>query len=65
MHRPSRDPSIGYIRALPLAAPLWPTVLPAPLGARIAKSLPARNLRRIFGVFLFCVSVALFDRAMR
>jgi uncharacterized membrane protein YfcA len=58
-------PSLGYVQLLPLAAMLLPMVLLAPLGARIAKSLPARNLRRIFGVFLFCVSVALFDRAMR
>lgn len=58
-------PSIGYIQLLPLAAMLLPMVLLAPLGARIAKSLPPRNLRRIFGIFLLCVSVALFARAMR
>ena len=58
-------PSVGYIQLLPLAAMLVPMVLLAPLGAGIANSLPARNLRRMFGVFLFCVSVALFDRAMR
>ena len=58
-------PSIGYIQLLPLAAMLLPMVLLAPLGARIAKALPPTNLRRIFGVFLLCVSVALFDRAMR
>lgn len=58
-------PSLGYIQLLPLAAMLVPMVLLAPLGARMAKSLPARNLRRMFGIFLFCVSVALFDRAMR
>lgn len=62
---PVAGPSIGYIQLLPLSAMLLPMVLLAPLGARIAKSLPARNLRRIFGIFLFCVSVALFDRAMR
>ncbi len=58
-------PSIGYVQLLPLAAMLVPMVLLAPLGARIAKSLPPSNLRRTFGVFLLCVSVALFDRAMR
>lgn len=58
-------PSVGHIQLLPLAAMLVPMVLLAPAGARIAKSLPARNLRRIFGIFLVCVSVALFDRAMR
>lgn len=58
-------PSLGYIQLLPLAAMLLPMVLLAPLGARIAKSLPGRNLRRMFGVFLLFVSVALFDRAMR
>lgn len=58
-------PSIGYIQLLPLGAMLLPMVLLAPVGARIAKSLPPSNLRRIFGVFLLCVSVALFDRAMR
>ncbi len=58
-------PSLGYIQLLPLAAMLLPMVLLAPLGARIAKSLPGRNLQRMFGVFLLCVSVALFDRAMR
>lgn len=58
-------PALGYVQLLPLAAMLLPMVLLAPLGARIAKSLPGRNLRRMFGVFLLCVSVALFDRAMR
>lgn len=58
-------PSLGYVQLLPLAAMLLPMVLLAPLGARIAKSLPGRNLRRMFGVFLLCVSVALFDRVMR
>ena len=65
-HAPAvAGPSIGYIQLLPLAAMLLPMVLLAPLGARIAKSLPAGLLRRIFGAFLLCVSVALFDRAMR
>lgn len=58
-------PSVGYIQLLPFAAMLLPMVLLAPLGARIAKSLPAHALRRMFGIFLVCVSVALFDRAMR
>jgi uncharacterized membrane protein YfcA len=65
-HAPALDaPAIGYIQLLPLAAMLLPMVLLAPLGARMAKSLPPSNLRRIFGLFLLCVSVALFDRAMR
>jgi uncharacterized membrane protein YfcA len=62
---PVPGPSLGHIQLLPLAAMLVPMVLLAPRGARMAKSLPARNLRRMFGIFLFCVSVALFDRARR
>lgn len=58
-------PSLGYIQLLPLVAMLLPMVLLAPLGARMAKSLPGRALRRMFGVFLLCVAVAFFDRAMR
>lgn len=58
-------PSIGYVQLVPLLAMLVPMVLLAPLGARFGKSLPASNLRRIFGVFLLCVSVALFARALR
>lgn len=58
-------PSLGYIQLLPLAAMVVPMMLLAPLGARLAKSLPADMLRRIFGLFLLCVSVALFDRALR
>jgi uncharacterized membrane protein YfcA len=65
-HAPAvAGPSVGYVQLLPLAAMLLPMVLLAPLGARMAKSLPPVHLRRIFGVFLLCVSVALFDRAMR
>ncbi|MFC3711592.1 sulfite exporter TauE/SafE family protein [Sphingoaurantiacus capsulatus] len=65
-HAPAvAGPAVGYIQLLPLAAMLLPMVLLAPLGARIAKSLPPSNLRRIFGLFLICVSVALLDRAMR
>lgn len=58
-------PSIGYIQLLPLVAMVLPMVLLAPLGARLAKALPPTYLRRIFGLFLLCVSVALFDRAIR
>jgi uncharacterized protein len=58
-------PSLGFIQLLPLAAMLLPMLLLAPFGARLAKSLPADRLRRIFGLFLLCVSVALLDRALR
>jgi len=62
---PVAGPSVGFVQLLPLVAMLVPMLVLAPLGARLAKSLPADMLRRIFGLFLLCVSVALFDRALR
>lgn len=62
---PVAGPSIGFVQLLPLLAMLPPMLLLAPIGARLAKSLPADMLRRIFGLFLLCVSVALLDRALR
>jgi uncharacterized membrane protein YfcA len=58
-------PAFGYVQLAAWAAMVLPMMLLAPWGARLAKRLPAPLLRRIFGSFLLCVSVALFNRALR
>ncbi|MCA3579284.1 MAG: sulfite exporter TauE/SafE family protein [Bradyrhizobium sp.] len=58
-------PAMGYVQLAAWGAMVLPMMLLAPMGARLAKRLPAPLLRRIFGLFLLCVSVALFNRALR
>ena len=55
--------SFGYVNYLVLliCAP-W-TVMFAPLGARVAHSLPQRLLRRIFAVFVLIISLRFLARA--
>lgn len=62
---PVAGPAFGYVQLAAWAAMVLPMMLLAPTGARLAKRLPAPTLRRIFGSFLLCVSVALFNRALR
>ncbi len=51
------DWSIGYIYLPAFAGIVLTTVLFAPLGARLAHTLPATVLRRIFALFLLVVGV--------
>jgi uncharacterized membrane protein YfcA len=55
--------SLGYVSLVGFAAIAPATVLAAPLGARIAHSLPPRRLSLLFGLFLVVASVRLFYRA--
>jgi uncharacterized membrane protein YfcA len=58
---PGRPPfSIGYVNVLAAALLIPMTVLCAPIGARIAHSIPHRALRICFGLFLAITSVRMF-----
>ncbi|WP_008292639.1 sulfite exporter TauE/SafE family protein [Congregibacter litoralis] len=52
--------SLGYVNMPALAAIAFFSVLTAPLGAKLAHSLDANQLKRIFGVYLVVVSVSMF-----
>jgi uncharacterized membrane protein YfcA len=47
------DFTLGFVHLPALAGIVVPSVLCAPLGARLAHRLPARRLRRLFAAFLF------------
>ena len=57
------DASVGFVSMLGFACIAPATVLAAPLGARIAHSLSARQLSIAFGAFLLIASARLFYRA--
>ena len=57
------DASVGFVSMLGCACIAPATVLAAPLGARIAHSLSARQLSIAFGAFLLIASARLFYRA--
>jgi uncharacterized membrane protein YfcA len=48
--------SLGYVNFMALAGIVSASYLTAPLGAKLAHSLPVGKLKRIFAVFLFCVA---------
>ena len=48
--------SLGYIHLMALAGIVAASYLTAPLGAKLAHSLPVSKLKRIFAVFLFCIA---------
>ena len=52
--------SIGYVNLPALVTVGAMSVLTAPIGARWAHSLNERNLKRLFGVYLILVSIAMF-----
>ena len=52
--------SIGYVNVLAAALLIPMTVLCAPIGARIAHSIPRRALRMCFGLFLAITSLRMF-----
>ncbi len=55
--------SIGYINLPALAAICIVSMFTAPLGARWAHGLDDRMLKRLFGLYLIVVSVAMFAKA--
>jgi len=55
--------SIGYVNFPALAAICSVSLFTAPVGARWAHSLDDRNLKRLFGVYLVIVSMAMFYKA--
>ena len=55
--------SVGYINVIAALAIVSMSVLTAPLGARLAHSLNAKLLRRVFGVYLILTSMIVFVRA--
>ena len=52
--------SIGYVNLPALITVGAMSILTAPIGARWAHSLNEKNLKRLFGVYLILVSIAMF-----
>jgi uncharacterized membrane protein YfcA len=52
--------SLGYVNVPALVTVGATSILTAPLGARWAHSLNEKNLKRLFGVYLILVSIAMF-----
>jgi len=50
-------PSIGYVYLPALALVVTTSMLAAPLGARLAHSLPVKRLRTIFALLLYVFAV--------
>ena len=48
--------SLGYVSLMALAGIVTASYLTAPLGARLAHSLPVGTLKRFFAVYLFCIA---------
>ena len=55
--------SVGFVNFPALAAICVVSLFTAPLGARWAHRLDDRNLKRLFGVYLVVVSIAMFHKA--
>ncbi|MHA7841066.1 MAG: sulfite exporter TauE/SafE family protein [Gammaproteobacteria bacterium] len=54
----------GYVYWIPVIGTVIPSVLCAPLGAKLAYKIPALKLRRIFAVFVFLVSLDMLQDAI-
>lgn len=54
----------GYVYWIPVVGLMIPSILCAPLGARLAHKIPALKLRRIFAVFVFLVSLDMLQDAI-
>ena len=52
--------TLGYIEVMAFAIIASSSFLFAPLGARLAHSLPEKGLRNSFALLLFCLSVTMF-----
>jgi uncharacterized membrane protein YfcA len=48
--------SLGYVNLMALGGIVAASYLTAPLGAKLAHSLPVSRLKRIFAVFLLCIA---------
>ena len=48
--------SLGYVSLMALAGIVSASYITAPLGAKLAHSLPVKTLKRFFAVFLFCMA---------
>jgi uncharacterized membrane protein YfcA len=60
-HTPGLPPySLGYVNLLALAMVLPTSMFFAPVGARVAHKLNARNLRKVFALFLALTAVRMF-----
>ena len=51
------DYSVGFIYLIPLLGIVSASVLTAPLGARLATSLPVDRLKKIFAILLYVVGI--------
>ena len=56
--------SIGLVNLAAFAVTVCMTVLTAPLGARLAHSLPPTRLRRVFAMFLLLVAANMIRKAL-
>lgn len=56
--------TIGLVNIAAFAVTVCMTVLTAPLGARLAHSLPPTRLRRVFAVFLLLVAANMIRKAL-
>lgn len=56
--------STGYVYWIPVLGLMIPSILCAPLGARLAHRIPPLKLRRIFAVFVFLVSLDMLQDAV-
>lgn len=57
--------SLGFIYVPALLALLLPSVLMAPVGARLAARLPVATLKRVFACFLFVLALKMLYLALR
>jgi uncharacterized membrane protein YfcA len=48
--------SLGYVSLMALAGIVSASYCTAPLGAKLAHSLPVSKLKRFFAIFLFCIA---------
>jgi uncharacterized membrane protein YfcA len=57
--------SVGYVNVPAAIAISSMSVLTAPLGVAAAHRLPARPLKRVFGLYLVLISAFMFRNALR
>jgi uncharacterized membrane protein YfcA len=56
--------TIGFINLPALIAISIGSIMTAPLGASMAHNFSEKKLKRLFGVYLVIVSIAMFSRAL-
>lgn len=57
--------SLGYVNVPATLAVASMSVLTAPLGVAVAHALPAKPLKKIFGVYLIVIAVVMFRNAVK